>query len=84
MFQEFNIENEVLVSYNGESHSIVVPYGVKVISSGVFKGKSWITDIILPEGLNEIGDNAFKGCRKLERINFPESLTKIGDFAFHR
>ena len=80
----FQIENGVLLSYTGDAHSIVIPQGVRVIGSGVFKGKAWITDVTLPEGLLEIGDNAFKGCRLLADIRFPEGLTAIGDFAFHR
>lgn len=84
MTEIFKIENETLIKYSGESHSIVIPNGVKIIGREVFKGMSWITEISLPEGLTEICDNAFKGCRKLKSINFPDGLKSIGNFAFHR
>ncbi len=84
MPEAFQIENGILLAYHGESHSIVIPAGVRIIGEAVFKGKAWITDVTLPDGVTEIGGNAFKGCRQLAKINFPDGLRKIGDFAFHR
>ncbi len=84
MAEEYQIENGVLLRYSGESHSLVIPAGVRVIGKDVFKGMAWLTDVVLPEGLTEIDDNAFKGCRQLAAIRFPEGLQRIGHFAFHR
>ena len=70
MPEEYQIENGILTGYSGDAHSLVIPEGVRVIGSAVFKGMAWITDVTLPEGLTEIGDNAFKGCRQLAQINF--------------
>lgn len=84
MPEEYQIENGILTGYSGDAHSLVIPEGVRVIGSAVFKGMAWITDVTLPEGLTEIGDNAFKGCRQLAQINFPAGLKRIGNFAFHR
>ncbi len=84
MTEAFTVENGVLIRFEGDAHSIVIPENVRVIGDGVFKGMAWITDVTLPEGLTEIGSNAFKGCRQLAEINFPAGLKRIGDFAFHR
>ena len=84
MTEAFTVENGVLIRFEGDAHSIVIPENVRVIGDGVFKGMAWITDVTLPEGLTEIGSNAFKGCRQLAAINFPAGLKRIGDFAFHR
>lgn len=84
MLDDFIIENGVLLRYNGDAHSIVIPAGVTAVGKEVFKGMAWLTDVTLPDGITEIGDNAFKGCRLLAAVNFPEGLQRIGDFAFHR
>lgn len=80
----FNIENGVLISYDGEAVSVTVPDGVTVIGKGAFKGRARITGITLPESVTEIDDNAFKGCGMLTHVNFPNGLKRVGDFAFHR
>lgn len=84
MNNNFIIENNILISYNGNETLIAVPDGVKIIGENVFKGMKNIVKVVLPESVTEIGENAFKGCKLMREINFPTGLTRIGSYAFHR
>ncbi|MDO5104986.1 leucine-rich repeat domain-containing protein [Capnocytophaga sp.] len=61
--------------------SIVLPKGLKKISSGAFNNVK-IKSIILPEGLQTLEANAFEACQHLESVIIPNSLTKISVNAF--
>lgn len=80
----FVIKNEILLSSQSKDPLITVPYGVKEIACGAFKGSSSLLHIALPETVKVIGNYAFKGCRNLKTILIPEQLTFIGEYAFHR
>lgn len=62
--QEFVIEDNVLVKYNGNSETVVVPEGIKEIADRCFEGNTAIRKVYLPKtnGLLFVGHNAFTGC----------------------
>lgn len=80
----FVIVRNVLYSYLGKEHNIVIPENVVKISSHVFLHNNRVTSVTLPEGIKEIGYEAFHCCEKLLQINIPESLTSIHERAFYR
>ena len=84
------IENGILKSYvksdlvNG---SIVIPEGVKKISSSAFASlksniNQHITSIQFPESLEEIEDSAFEFFVEIENVKLPKNLKTIGENAF--
>lgn len=79
---EFEIEDGVLVAYNGEGGDVVIPDGVTVIGKEVFKNNKTITSVVIPEGVVEIRDNAFSMTSQLRSLTLPTSLETIGTRAF--
>ena len=79
----FDIENNVLIKYNGNDKqtSVVVPEGVTEIASSAFFNTE-IEFVKLPNSIQKIGYGAFKKCANLQEINLPESLSSIGAEAF--
>lgn len=81
-YKKFEIEDDVLIRYNGSSPYVVIPGNVTVIGSKAFEDCREISEIRLSDSVKEIGDNAFAGCDNLRTVNFPDSLKKIGSYAF--
>ena len=74
--------NGVLKTFMGEGGNVIIPYGVSVISDGVFRDRKEITDVVFPKTLAVIGDDAFRGCTNLETITFYGGNVEIGERAF--
>jgi len=71
-----------LLKYNGNSETVTIPYGVKVISANAFAYNKTVKEIILPDTVEKIGDNAFVHCINLEKIVIPSTVSSIGAGAF--
>ena len=67
--------------YHTEIESVVIPNGVKRISTLAFACCSKLKNVILPDGLEEIGGSAFM-MSGLEEIWIPDTVTSIEDSAF--
>ena len=78
MSEDFEIENDVLVKYNGTDKSVTVPEGVRVIGRGAFGFCDFLEEIELPSSLEMIEDIAFFACSSLKQIDFPIGLKQIG------
>ena len=85
----FFIYEGVALAYMGDSDTVNVPNGTRVISAHLFAneyernpGNKNIHAVNLPEGLEEIGNAAFAGCTLLEKIVIPNSVKKIGSEVF--
>jgi hypothetical protein len=71
-----------LIKYVGNSESVTVPDGVKVICDQAFYNQeSKVKEISLPKTLTKIGNQAFCYTR-LKKISLPDSVTSIGEYAF--
>ena len=77
---EFDIENGVLVRYNGADSDVEIPDGVTAIGEYAFYDKK-VHRVSLPDSVTKIGDSAFSRST-LTDINFPEGLQSIGNGAF--
>ncbi|MBR5706799.1 MAG: leucine-rich repeat protein [Bacteroidaceae bacterium] len=62
--------------------SIVIPNGIKSISSSAFSDCKGLISITIPEGVTSIGNSTFRDCSNLVSILFPESITDIGTNSF--
>ncbi|MFI3328867.1 MAG: leucine-rich repeat protein [bacterium] len=64
---------------------IVIPEGVKKITSSFFENLTKVKSVSLPSTIEEIEENAFKDCKKMASIKFTEKTNNslvIGKFAF--
>lgn len=78
---EFEMENGVLIAYNGRKEkTIQVPEGVTAIGDYAF-ALHHMDEVILPASVTEIGDYAFYGTY-LKRLALSGSVTKMGKCAF--
>lgn len=59
----------VLTAYTGSATTINIPYGVRRIQSGVFKGNKTITSITFPGTLTDIPNAEFASCTSLTQVN---------------
>lgn len=80
---EFEINDGVLVRYNGEDAEVRVPTGVTQIGEGAFLNKSKIAEVYIPQGVTNIGKRAFEGCKNLKYVQLPQDLEYIGEKAFY-
>jgi len=72
----------ILISYNGNSPEIIIPYGINIIGYEVFLKCETLEYVEIPNGITEIHNHAFACCNSLQTIIIPDTVTFIGDYAF--
>lgn len=82
-YNDFEINNGVLLRYNGSGGDVVIPDGVTEIGNRAFAFCTEVTSVHFPEGLVKIGDYAFQGCFMTRFLNLPSSVTYVGKDAFN-
>lgn len=73
--------SEECFSYTGLA-SVVIPEGVKTLSSSVFSYCTSLQSVVLPNTLTNIGGSCFYWCRSLTNIVIPSSVNTINQWAF--
>lgn len=76
------VENGVLKRCNSDI-SVIIPSGVRVISSYLFNGHMCLKYVEFPSGLEEIDTAAFGECSLTELI-LPDGVWRIGEQAFQK
>lgn len=71
----------ILLKYNGNDTEVVIPTGVKMISSAFPEGSN-LTNVTIPDSVTLIGNYAFDDCHSLTSIYIPENVAKIELKAF--
>lgn len=77
-------DDGILLKYNGNDTSIVIPDGVTGIGDKVFYNKTNIESIVIPDSVTTIGNKAFWNCKSLREIIIPETVTSIGGGTFKK
>jgi len=80
--REFEIEENILTAYLGNSEDVSIPNGVISIGDDVFHGNSFVKNITLPESVVDIGYKSFRRMENLENIHLNEGLKIIGEGSF--
>ncbi|MCH5157491.1 MAG: leucine-rich repeat domain-containing protein [Clostridiales bacterium] len=62
--------------------SVVIPDGVKTISSNTFRDCTSLFSVVLPDSVVQINSGAFENCSNLESILIPDRVTSIAESAF--
>lgn len=81
--EEFVIQGQCLLAYNGEGGDVVLPPEVLSITAGAFAGNTTIHSVTAPDtgvGIS-ISPGAFRGCTALETVNLP-CIGAVGDDPF--
>ncbi len=81
---EFEIQNGVLVKYNGKDDNVTVPEGVIGIGVCSFFHQTDVKTVTLPDSVKFIDVGAFRYCGELEKIALPNGIECIGASAFEQ
>lgn len=73
-YEDFEIENGVLVKYYGNAKTVKIPDYVTKIGNYAFDSCKSFTEITIPDSVVKIGNGAFFCCDSIERIFAPKGL----------
>ena len=62
--------------------SVVLPSGLKTITSNTFNGCTSLESIELPENLEKIENSAFRYCSALTEVEIPSTVASVGEYVF--
>jgi len=79
---DFDIQNGMLIKYNGKGKStVVIPEGVIAIGENAITFSD-VMNIVIPNSVTTIGESAFRTNFNLREIIIPSSVGTIGKDAF--
>ena len=81
-YSEFEIEDDVLITYLRNEEEVYIPENVKEIGQYAFNNKDNLTIVHIPDSVKIIGKGAFENCESLEDVNIPDGVEKIETEAF--
>ena len=79
---DFEIQNGVLVRYNGSSDTVTIPGDVRAVGASAFLNHTTLRQVVIPASVVSVGDRAFDGCSALSVVSGGDSITAVGDMAF--
>ncbi|MCM1309043.1 MAG: leucine-rich repeat protein, partial [Butyrivibrio sp.] len=81
--ESFEIEDGVLIKYNGYRSHVIIPSEVTAIADNAFNNKDSVQSVEIPSTVKTIGDNAFYDCDNLTAIFIPDSVESVGSQCFY-
>lgn len=87
-YEGLQIENGVVVSYQGNKEHLEIPDSVNGITingigDNAFAKNASIKSIVIPNTVTYVGNNAFEGCSALNKVTIGERVTSLGAYAFY-
>ncbi len=79
---DFIIEANVAIKYNGSNKIVIVPEGITELSSCLFWDNQIIEEVVLPNSLVNISGDTFYNCSNLKKINIPKNVKFMGNNPF--
>ncbi len=83
---EFDIQNGVLVAYNGSGGHVTIPSTVEEIGPSAFYATTYngntVTSVTIPASVTTIRSGAFQGLPELTEVTIPDSVTYLEYYAF--
>lgn len=79
---EFDVQNGVLVKYNGTSSDVTIPSGVAAVGATAFMNNTAVRSVTLPSSVYTVGERAFYGCTALSTVSGGDNVNEVGDLAF--
>ncbi|MCR5819885.1 MAG: leucine-rich repeat domain-containing protein [Bacteroidaceae bacterium] len=67
-----------------EVKDMVLPEGIKAISSYAFQKCYHLTSVTLPNSVTSISSYAFQDCPKLTSVTLPKGITSLGSYTFYK
>lgn len=80
--REFEIVDNVLTSYLGNSSDVSIPNGVISVGENVFHSNLFVKTVTMPQSIVDIGYYSFTMMDNLENIYLNEGLKTIGEASF--
>lgn len=83
MFNEFIIDDGMIMEYVGEGGEVVIPHGVTDIFFEAFYGTAIVTSISIPGSITDITPFVFERSEKLKIVRIHEGVSVINVCAFN-
>ena len=75
------VGNGVLIKYQGKDSRVVIPDGIRHISSA-FSNNETIKSVTIGDSVLSVGVSAFSGCLSLKSVEFGKNIKLIDNYAF--
>lgn len=79
---DFQINEGVLVKYQGTASTVTVPAEVEEIGEAAFAGNTTLVSVKIPSTVKKISYEAFSECTSLERMFIPSGVEELGNGVF--
>ena len=80
---DFVIQGNTLVGYQGSDAAISIPESITVIAKGAFFNCKSLQTVGIPDSVTEIQYGAFKNCSGLTNIVIPNGVKSISNYTFY-
>ena len=79
---DFDIQNGVLVKYNGKEEVVFIPESINTIGKNAFANCNNLIDVIIPKSVKAIQEFAFFNCLAIRQISIHAKISSIDSKAF--
>ena len=83
IINDFDIEDTILIKYNGNEKNVTIPDNITKIGSHAFSSCHIIENIIMTDNVTEIMSGAFANCIALENVVISDNVSYIYSDAFY-
>lgn len=77
------VGDHILLAYRGDTDTVEIPEGVKVIAAEAFLGNENITYLDIPDSVTKINADAFRNCKNLKKVTGGKGIKTVIRGAFY-